>query len=54
VGLQITDHDASIPYCPKCNAKHFLLTDTDTVCARCGELFTGSDARAHSRAASLR
>jgi hypothetical protein len=43
VGLQITDHDASIPYCPKCNAKHFSLTDTDTVCARCRELFTGDE-----------
>jgi hypothetical protein len=32
-------NDIGVPYCPKCDGKRFRLTDTDTVCVQCGELF---------------
>jgi hypothetical protein len=31
--------DLEIPYCPKCQGKQFVLTEADTVCAKCGKLF---------------
>jgi hypothetical protein len=43
-GIEIPKSDENeIPYCPKCQGKRFLLTETDTVCVRCGNVFAADN-----------
>jgi hypothetical protein len=43
-GIEVPKSDENeIPYCPKCSSKRFLLTETDTVCARCGNVFAADN-----------
>jgi hypothetical protein len=36
-------YDVEIPYCPKCKGKRFQLTETDTVCRQCGQVFVSDN-----------